>query len=403
MRNITGNPVSGSDFHGRQSELKILRRTIENGNHVLILAPRRVGKSSVVEECSRILSSEGWKTVNVDVQHAEDEAGFLQLLYEAIDESEVKLDQTVSERIRAGINGFRSLLRGTKVGGAGVQLEVSENETAWEDSAGPLRAQIGRLAKSNDRILFTMDELPIFLNQLLDRPDGQKRVERILNWLRSVRQACGSGLPWVLCGSIGLDTFVQTHGLEGSISDLTEMSVGAINREDATDLLQRLAAAEPETDTLPAEVIGEILNRCGWLLPYYLQLMFHCMMSIPDNKRSSGFPCVADVDAAYAAAVGTKNLGHWSSRLNDLLQPDERRRAHLMLTAVAHAEDGLTRKQLQGRLLADSKSSDPEALQQLVRRLLRLLEDDGYVVEADGTVRFRSFLLRDFWKREYPV
>ena len=118
IRNITGNPVSGHDFHGRHAELKTLRRTIENGNHVLLLAPRRVGKSSVVAETKRLLTEDGWKVVSVDVQHAEDEV-------------------------------------------------------------------------------------------------------------------CKSDLPWVLCGSIGLDTFVQNHGLEGSINDLTEMSIGAFNTEDA--------------------------------------------------------------------------------------------------------------------------------------------------------------------------
>lgn len=103
MRNITGNPVSGTDFHGRTSELRQLRRTLENGNHVLILAPRRVGKSSVIAETERLLTLDGWKIISVDVQHAEDEAGFLQLMYEAIDESPVELEKTTGEKIRGGI------------------------------------------------------------------------------------------------------------------------------------------------------------------------------------------------------------------------------------------------------------------------------------------------------------
>ncbi len=187
MRNITGNPVSGDDFHGRESELKNLRRTIENGNHVLVLAPRRVGKSSLVEECERRLTEDGWQVVSVDVQHAEAEAGFLQLLYEGIAESPAKLEKTALEGLKHGITQFRSIPRGFKGGAAGIQVEFSENETGWEDAANPLRSQIKRLAKSTTKTLFAMDELPIFLNKLLQRPDGQRRVERILNWLRSVR------------------------------------------------------------------------------------------------------------------------------------------------------------------------------------------------------------------------
>jgi len=403
IRNITGNPVSGPDFHGRQSELKSLRRTVENGNHVLILAPRRVGKSSVVAEMERLLSEDGWKVVSVDVQHAEDEAGFLQLMYEAIDESPVELEKTTGESIRSGIVKFRSMLRGFRAGAVGVKLEVTENESAWEEVANPLRAQIKRLAKTNDRILFAMDELPIFLSSLLKQSNGNARVQRILNWLRSVRQACGSRLPWVLCGSIGLDTFVKNHGLEGSINDLTEMSVGAYSEDDATQLLRRLAAAESEFGELPAEVIVDILNRVGWLLPYYLQLMFHSLVSIADAQRSRNFPSLDDVATAYAAAARTNNLGHWSSRLNDLLTPDEKRRAHLLLNRVAAASDGSTREELLGAFAAAAPQADVDELQQQLRMLLKLLADDGYVFEEVGRVRFRSFLLRDFWKQEFEV
>ena len=403
MRNITGNPVSGTDFHGRTSELKQLRRTLENGNHVLILAPRRVGKSSVIAETERLLTLDGWKIISMDVQHAEDEAGFLQLMYEAIDESPVELEKTTGEKIRGGIQAFRSALRGLKAGAVGVQLDVSENESTWEEAANPLRAQIKRLAKTKDRILFAMDELPIFLSRLLQRPEGNQRVQRVLNWLRSVRQACGSDLPWVLCGSIGLDTFVQNHGLEGSINDLTEMTVGAFSPTDATELLNRLAKVEPELGTLPAEVIDDILNRVGWLLPYYLQLMFHSLVSIAEQNRSGEFPSVTDVATAYTAATRTKNLGHWSSRLNDLLTADEKRRVHLILNEVAKAPNGCPRDNLHGVLLRAAPQTDPETLHSSLRSLLKLLADDGYVIEDNGCVRFRSFLLRDYWKQEYAL
>ncbi len=403
MRNITGNPVSGADFHGRQSELKELLRSIKNGNHVLILAPRRVGKSSVVAETERLLSADGWKVVSVDVQHAEDEAGFLQLINEAISESQVQLDKTVGESIKSGIRAFRSALRGTKVAAAGAQLEVSESETTWEEAANPLRAQIKRLSKTDERILFSMDELPIFLHSLLQREDGKKRVQRILNWLRSVRQACGSKLPWLMCGSIGLDSFVHKHELEGSINDLTEMTIGAFASDDAKGLLQRLANAESEIGELTDDVVDEILRKVGWLLPYYLQLMFHSLMSIAEDNRSSNYPAVQDVATAYAVAARTKNLGHWSSRLKDLLDADERRRAQLILTHVAVATGGATRTELHGTLVAAAPQANPDELQSQLRYLLKLLADDGYVFEEGGRVRFLSFLLRDFWKQEFPI
>lgn len=47
MRNIVGKPVSGADFFGREGELQSLIEALRN-QHVLLLAPRRVGKTSLL-------------------------------------------------------------------------------------------------------------------------------------------------------------------------------------------------------------------------------------------------------------------------------------------------------------------------------------------------------------------
>jgi AAA+ ATPase superfamily predicted ATPase len=43
MKNIIGKPVAGENFFGRERELQELSRISED-EHVLLLAPRRVGK-----------------------------------------------------------------------------------------------------------------------------------------------------------------------------------------------------------------------------------------------------------------------------------------------------------------------------------------------------------------------
>ena len=91
MQNITGNPVDGDDFFGRKDELCQLRSSVEAGNHVLLVGPRRVGKSSLVAELARQLAKAGWTPVKVDVQHTADEAAFLHEIHESIRQTGVKL------------------------------------------------------------------------------------------------------------------------------------------------------------------------------------------------------------------------------------------------------------------------------------------------------------------------
>ena len=48
MRNITGSPVERTDFFDRPRDLARLQRELSNGANLLLTAPRRVGKTSLV-------------------------------------------------------------------------------------------------------------------------------------------------------------------------------------------------------------------------------------------------------------------------------------------------------------------------------------------------------------------
>jgi len=400
MRNIAGNPVSGKDFYGRTGELQRLRRMILNGNHVLLKAPRRVGKSSLMTELARKLQNEGWCVVKADVQGCDDEASFLQTLYDAVKDSGARIPP--GHRVGELIRSFRRFIRGIKLTAGPASVTVADREEAdWEEAAGSLKSLIPRLADGDQQVLVTLDELPIFLGKLLKRDDGAGRVRRVLDWLRSICQGCGSDVPWILCGSIGLDTFVEKQGLEGTINVLTHFELGAFSDEDARGLLEELAEDEATVSILPDDVIATIIERIGWPVPYYLQLMFHELKNLPQEGRSDQFPTPNDVEAAFQAATGASSMGHWVSRMDDLLSPDAASRARRMLTDLCRCPDGMTRQELLMRRVADASQADPDTLELQLGELLRFLEDDGYLIRDGDRWTFRSFLLREYWNRRF--
>ena len=73
MQNITGLPVVGDDLYGRGYELRTLWERLEHGEHVLLLAPRRVGKTSLMLELRR-QPRPNWHVIYVDVEGAADAA-----------------------------------------------------------------------------------------------------------------------------------------------------------------------------------------------------------------------------------------------------------------------------------------------------------------------------------------
>lgn len=62
-----GKPVTGIDFIGREKELALLLQYMKMGQSVVLIAPRRFGKTSLVREALSILKKQGFYTASVDV------------------------------------------------------------------------------------------------------------------------------------------------------------------------------------------------------------------------------------------------------------------------------------------------------------------------------------------------
>jgi len=59
LRNKVGPPVIKEDFFDREAEICRLTELIDEGNNVLLVAPRRVGKTSLVRETFHRLDGRG--------------------------------------------------------------------------------------------------------------------------------------------------------------------------------------------------------------------------------------------------------------------------------------------------------------------------------------------------------
>ena len=394
MRNITGSPVEGDDFFGRQDELDKLLRLIRNGNHVLLLGPRRMGKSSIVAEVGRRLKKEGWKIVRANVEDAADEPALLREINQAIRESGV--DIPLVQRAEEIISRFRDKLRGGKV-------QEILGEESWEVASDTVKQVFADVAPRG-KVLFTLDELPIFLSALVEADDGPRRVRSVLRWLRSTRHKYGTNLPWLLCGSIGLDTFVEKNDLTDTINELLPQELGAFSRDEGRELIRRLGRSSSYELDIAEEVAEAVVDCVGWPVPFYLQLMFHGLAELPTAQRSADYPALPDVEAAYELLLSPGQrvkFVHWDSRLGDLLDHEDAKLARLILTEASRAAKGVSWRKLLNAAQRQSPGSDADERSAQMHVLLTFLERDGYLIEKDGRYTFRSFLLRDYWKRKH--
>ena len=83
MRNVIGQAVVGDDLYGRDYDLARLWETLEQGEHILMLAPRRVGKTSLMLELRRA-PRENWNVIYVDVEQGDGPADFVATVLAAL-------------------------------------------------------------------------------------------------------------------------------------------------------------------------------------------------------------------------------------------------------------------------------------------------------------------------------
>lgn len=193
---------------------------------------------------------------------------------------------------------------------------------------------------------------------------------------------------------IGLNTFTETRGLSATINDLTPISLGAFLEADAHAFLEKLG--EDNQYPLPFDVRSRILEIVGLALPYHLQLMFHAM------RETDGAPSIPGVDRAFESLLAPDKSVYfdtWRQRLAEQLEPDGAAMAMSLLTDLCRYNAGRTRPQIRSFLMRRNPTADPEAIAQQLAGLLQILQRDGYLALEGNKYLFRSFLLREYWRR----
>src|SRR2546428_5152365 len=79
-----GGPVPAADLVGREAYLRRLIERLEDGQHVLISGPRRIGKTSIIVEALRRIRRHGAHTAYVDCLGATDIRGLGERLAGAV-------------------------------------------------------------------------------------------------------------------------------------------------------------------------------------------------------------------------------------------------------------------------------------------------------------------------------
>jgi AAA+ ATPase superfamily predicted ATPase len=387
--NKVGPPVEGADFFGREKELSDTWEDISEGNNLLICAPRRIGKSSLVKKLITIAIENDWKGSYMDVQDLSSELEFYKMFVSSIKRDTTSWMSKSKEIILGGLSELISKIELTAANDAGsITLKWNGKEM------NEIKEQIVNLLHSAGDLLIAIDELPFFLARLEKSENGTQRVADFLSMLRALRHKDLTNVRWVFCGSIGLDHFTSRLNLTGTLNDLLSYPLSAFDEPTAIAFLKKLGDDHQlRVDDVIARMI---IEKIGWPLPYFLQAHFKQLRRLKAEQLGTVITQL-EIENAYDKILqDNQSLRTWEERLDDQFDELESRRCKLILTGLCKAKKGLQRKKLFD-ILYTTYGEDSTKCANGLGQLLGILENDGYIILAGTNYAFRSPLLRDYW------
>lgn len=405
MENIAGVPVEGENFFGRHDIAHHLREILDHDD-ILLLGPRRIGKTSLARAVMAITREDGWKSIEIVVASCIDERGFLDklegALKKALDSFAGKLLDSMREKL--GILGKR--IKSLKLGGFGATAEVGlagSEADDWTTVGNELLALLGEL---DDHWLIYVDELPIMLFHIIrhDPANGVLRVRRFLDWFRNdVRALASAGkVRWLISGSVGLDTLVQEHGMADTINSLNHQNLPPFTDPLACQLIRELAVSY--RITLDESAVRQLVDAVNWPQPYYLQVAFQHLRSL--IAASPATPPYELIDTAIEQLTqpGADNdFHHWESRLDTQLSAPLATLAKALLTHSATRPGGIRAESLLAAVQQRHPNASDDEARALFVRLRDILLRDAYWLADDSSgsrhYRFPLEPLRRWWNR----
>jgi hypothetical protein len=387
IENIIGKPVSDQNFFGRDAELEELQAVTER-EHVLLLAPRRVGKTSLLHALAKRVESAGSAVgVYASVAAATNETQFIQAILNAI--YATKRGRRLKRGLVARALGLGRGVKSVKIAGSGLDLETKT--PAWQDDADRAFATI---ATSELPLLILIDELPVLVLALAKSDPSGARVRAFLQWFRNLRQhpLGAAKLRFVLAGSIGLDNVTRRHQLSDTINDLRLWPLGPFEPAAAHEFLGELASSY--NLILGPELRAAICTATEWLIPYHLQVNFSALR---EHARTSQ-PTSEMLGTVIEGLVDRRTyFSYWDERLHESFGSPSDAIARALLAVCARtpggAAPGIMAQTIVGLV------GDPAERAKAFKWIIDVLSNDGYLVEHEGRWRFRSGLLRRYWMR----
>jgi len=382
MKNSVGQAVRGENFWNRVDELATIWKAIESGSHILLVAPRRVGKTSIMFNLQDN-PKEGHLVIYIDTESADSENEFWQKLFHAL------LEEEFIGKIKKYTKKFGLFLEATSIDGIstkGVKFAdgtVVEYAIAFEKLVKEL--------DSDKKLIIMIDEYAQTVENIIKYED-EKSAHSFLRTHRALRQNVNlaNKVTFVYAGSIGLESVVTKMGASKLINDLNSIKVKPLGMDDSIIFAQVLC--ESVDITMTEEMIVVLLEKIEWLIPFYIQLLIQELSIISREQKEKSIDSDM-IEIAMQRAISHRHLfDNWRSKLKDGFKKKGYLFAKEILNSICE-KGTMTSLKISDRVTKNGL--DEEYAKEIIHSLVY----DGYINNNDDVkmYRFNSPILKQWW------
>jgi hypothetical protein len=388
LKQSQGNVVTGDRFWDREKDVELFIEKIEEGAHILLVAQRRMGKTSLMKEVAERIGDK-YFCLFVDLQKSASGADAITELsvcvrpYKSLWKKTQGVFNNVIEKVANSVEKIQ-------VGDLGVIIRSGLSSGTWAGKGDQL---FEILAASEKPVVIFMDEVPIMVNHMLKdedykiTPEHKAQADEFMSWLRKNSIKHQGSIRIVISGSIGLEPVLRQAKLSATINNFIPFELKAWDETTAKECLSALA--NEYGVRFEEGATSKMVEKLGSCIPHHIQMFFG---HVYDRcKRRGDMICTStDIEEVYKSEMlgvrGHAELTHYEERLERVLGIELSKFAFDMLTEAA----------VVGRL-------DRTNVADAQKEILQVLEHDGYLKKSREGFVFESRLLRDWWKNRHEA
>lgn len=399
---VVGGVARNDDYYFHKEFIQDIWDSLQKDN-VLLLAPRRTGKTSIMYHMLDHPEN-GYQVIHLNVEDLGRAKNFFIDLIDAINEHQPEYLKKLCSSWSL-IKKLGARLEEIDYLDFKIKLRKSADwENNWQELAGQLAAKVVAL---NEPVLFIIDELPDLLTTMAGH--SREELATFLHLFRKMRTDSRSNgkTRWLTGGSVNIRGTLDELDLLKTINDLKVETLPKITEPEAAGFISMMLT--DRNVRYDDSLIPRMCELLGDPIPFFLQLFTQELY----RYRRRAKPAILtgqDADTVFRRALlgeaAHDKLQHYHSRIRIYYPDDEQEPAYTLLDALAGSGDGISEQALftlyQRGQLTHADHGDNRRMQQVFKRLILRLESDFYIsVQENGKRDFNSFLLKTWWRRNW--